>query len=173
MSIVDLMVLGFLAERPHHGYELRRRIEQLYGYARPISDGTLYPAIRRLATNGYVSTTTTPGHGRAGRHTHRLTSAGREHLLDRLRNADGHDVTDSGRFLVVLAFLGLLHDRATEHAVLKRRLTFLQTSASFFYDGDQPLRMAEISDPYRRGMLLSARALSLAERDWITQELAS
>jgi hypothetical protein len=39
-----------------------------------------------------------------------------------------------------------------------------RTAASFFYDGDNPLRTEAITDPYRRGMLLTARATSHAER---------
>jgi len=51
------------------------------------------------------------------------------------------------------------------------RLEFLEEPASFFYDGDQPLRAEEIADPYRRGMLLTARATSLAERAWLREAL--
>ncbi len=39
--MVELAILGFLAEGPLHGYQLRRRVAHLSGYARPVSDGTL------------------------------------------------------------------------------------------------------------------------------------
>ncbi|WP_218131515.1 PadR family transcriptional regulator [Nocardioides sp. YR527] len=173
MSIVDVMVLGFLAEGRQHGYELRRKIEQLHGHTRRISDGTLYPAIDRLERNGYVAKEAAPGRGRAGRHTLTLTDVGRRHLLDVLRAADGHDITDATRFFVVLTFLSLLPDRADQHAVLRRRLTFLETPASFFYDGNRPIRAEEVVDPYRRGLLLTARATSAAEKAWIREEIDS
>ena len=51
--------------------------------------------------------------------------------------------------------------------MLRRRLEFLEQPASFFYDGDHPLRSGEVRDPYRRGMLLTARATSRAERTWL------
>jgi hypothetical protein len=51
--------------------------------------------------------------------------------------------------------------------VLRRRLDFLEAPASFFYDGDTPLRAEQVTDPYRRGMLLTARAISRAERAWL------
>ena len=173
MSIIDVMVLGFLAGGPEHGYELRRKIEQLYGHTRRISDGTLYPAIDRLERNGHVDKKSEPGRGRAGRHTLTLTDVGRTHLLDAIRGADGHDITDQSRFFVILSFLSLLPDHADRHAVLRRRLSFLETPASFFYDGDRPVRAEEVADPYRRGLLLTARATSAAERAWIREEIDS
>lgn len=48
-DMLELAILGFLAEGPLPGHELRRRVSQLTGYTRPVSDGSLYPAINRLA----------------------------------------------------------------------------------------------------------------------------
>ena len=59
--MIELMILGFLAEGPQHGYELRRRMSQLHGYARLISDGTVYPAINRLIAAGAVTEADEPG----------------------------------------------------------------------------------------------------------------
>ncbi|MEU2779720.1 hypothetical protein ABZ646_44580, partial [Streptomyces sp. NPDC007162] len=77
----------------------------------------------------------------------------------------------SSRWFVILAFLSLLPDSVEQHAVLRRRLDFLEAPASFFYDGDTPLRAEQVSDPYRRGMLLTARAISRAERAWLHEAL--
>ena len=167
------MVLGFLAEGPLHGYELRRRMEQLTGYTRTISDGTLYPAITRLARAGLIIREQEAGRAGAPRQTLHLTDAGRDRLLDRLRDADGHDITDGSRFFVVLSFLSHLPDLIERDAVLRRRLDYLEQPASFFYDGDRPLRADDLTDPYRRGILLSARATSRAERTWIRDLLGS
>ena len=165
------MILGFLAEEPLHGYELRRRMEQLHGYARTISDGTLYPAITRLAKAGLVTREHEAGGAGAPRQTLRLTEAGRARLEARMRSADGHDITDGSRFFIILSFLSLLPEKAERDAVLRRRLDYLEQPASFFYDGDRPLRAADLADPYRRGILLSARATSQAERTWIRELL--
>ena len=170
-TVIETMILGFLAEEPLHGYELRRRMEQLHGYARTISDGTLYPAITRLAKAGWVTREHEAGGAGAPRQTLRLTEAGRARLEARLRSADGHDITDGSRFFVILSFLSLLPGTADRDAVLRRRLDYLEQPASFFYDGDRPLRADDLTDPYRRGILLSARATSQAERTWIRELL--
>jgi DNA-binding PadR family transcriptional regulator len=171
--VIELMVLGFLAEGPLHGYELRHRMERLHGYARAISDGTLYPAIKRLEAAGLVQRDDpSPGRGAVQRQTLRLTDAGLHELQARLSGASGHDITDGGRFFVVLAFLSNLPDLADQHAVLRRRFAFLdEPGVGFFYDGDRALGFDEIDDPYRRGIMTTARATSRAERAWLRETL--
>jgi DNA-binding PadR family transcriptional regulator len=169
-SVMELAILGFLAEGSLHGYELRRRIAQLSGYTRPVSDGSLYPAINRLAKAGLLERRTEPGAGPA-RYVLILTAAGRAEMLKRLRKPADHEITDFTRFFTILAFLSQLPDVAEQHAVLRRRLDFLEEPASFFYDGDRPLPAEEVPDPYRRGMLLTARTISHAERVWLHEVL--
>jgi len=71
-----------------------------------------------------------------------------------------------------MAFLSLLPGTADQHAVLRRRPEFLEEPASFFYHGgERPLCAEEVADPYRRGMLLVARATSRAERGWLHEVL--
>jgi DNA-binding PadR family transcriptional regulator len=96
--MIELMILGFLAEGPLHGYELRRRMEHLQGYANTLSDGTVYPAIKRLIASGALTAHDEAGARAAPRRTLHLTDTGREQLLARLRDAHGHDITDLTRF---------------------------------------------------------------------------
>jgi DNA-binding PadR family transcriptional regulator len=170
MAMLDLAVLGFLAERPLPGHELRRRVSELMGYTRPVSDGSLYPAIKRLAAAGLLERRADPAGG-AARYILNVTAAGRADLLKRLRAPADHEISDFTRFFTVLAFLSLLPDVEEQHAVLRRRLEFLEAPASFFYEGDRPLRAKDMADPYRRGMLLTARAINSAERTWLHQVL--
>lgn len=52
MSLIEMMILGFLSERSMCGYELRKKMEQLQGYTRKFSDGAIYPATNRLVEAG-------------------------------------------------------------------------------------------------------------------------
>ncbi|GLY67048.1 PadR family transcriptional regulator [Amycolatopsis taiwanensis] len=167
--MLELAILGFLAEGALHGYQLRRRIAQLSGHARPVSEGSLYPAIKRLTAAGLLDRRTEPGTSAAPRHILSLTDAGRAELLRRLRDPEDLEISDSTRFFTILAFLSQLPDVADQHAVLRRRLAFLEQPASFFYDDDRPLRAEDTGDPYRRGMLVVARATSRAERAWLRE----
>lgn len=92
-------------------------------------------------------------------------------MLECLRRPAAHEITDQTRFATILSFLSFLPDVAEQYAVLRRRLTFLEEPASFFYDGNLPLRAEDVADPYRRGLLLTARATSRAERTWLHEVL--
>ncbi len=98
--MLELAILGFLADGPLPGHLLRRQVSQLTGYTRPVSDGSLYPAINRLAGAGMIARRTDPAAG-SGRYMLNLTDAGRAHLLDRLRDPAQHEITDFTRFFVV------------------------------------------------------------------------
>lgn len=169
--MLELAILGFLAEGPLHGYELRARIAHLTGHTRPVSDGGLYPAINRLHRAGLLDRRTGPGASAARRHTLLLTGEGREELRRRLREPGETDISDGARFFTVLAFLSHLPDPAERDAVLRRRLEFLERPASFFREGERLVRAEEADDPYRRGMLTVARATSRAERQWLREML--
>src|SRR5689334_11410741 len=115
--MLELAILGFLAEGALPGHELRRRVSHLTGYTRPVSDGSLYPAINRLAKAGLLERRADPQAGGA-RYVLSLTEAGRTEMLDRLRKPADHEITDHTRFYTVLSFLSLLPDAAERHAVL-------------------------------------------------------
>lgn len=172
-GMLELAILGFLYEAPLHGYELRKRITALTGHVRPVGESTLYPAIKRLEKAGLLARETQPGTAAAPRHMLTLTPAGRRDLLRRLAEPDRLDVTDENRWFTLLAFLRHLPGRDEQAAVLRRRLTFLEEPASFFYDGERPLRAEELDDPFRRGILTIARATSAAELKWLRATLRS
>ena len=48
-ALLELAVLGLLHESPMHGYELRKRLNAVLGAFRPLSYGSLYPALQAAA----------------------------------------------------------------------------------------------------------------------------
>ncbi|WP_173405622.1 MULTISPECIES: PadR family transcriptional regulator [Streptomycetaceae] len=165
--MLELAILGFLYDASLHGYDLRRRITALTGHVRPISEGTLYPAIKRLEKAGLLRRETQPGAAAAPRHMLTLTPAGRAELRHRLAEPVEQDITDENRWFVVLAFLRHLDDAAAQAAVLRRRLAFLEQPSSYFYEGGRPQNAEEFDDPFRRGVLVIARATSQTELRWL------
>jgi DNA-binding PadR family transcriptional regulator len=119
-DVLELAVLGLLHEAPMHGYELRRRLSTALGPFRALSYGTLYPTLRRLAANGFVTAsdasggsgpagdaTDSPGAtrsvGRRARVVYELTSAGR-HRFQTLVHDAGPASWEDDSFDVRLAF---------------------------------------------------------------------
>lgn len=83
---LDVMLLAVLGRGPAHGYALAREIERLSDDVFVVEEGSLYPALRRLAARGDVACEpreTPPGRppspGRTAK-VYRLTGAGRRRL---------------------------------------------------------------------------------------------
>lgn len=115
---VDVLLLGQLARRPAHGYELRRRIEAATGIK--LHNNSLYPALKRFGEAGAVTRTLEPQEGRPPRHVYTLTDVGRELLHDQLADLPDELAGDEAEFLARLAGFGRLTP-AERRAVLDAR----------------------------------------------------
>lgn len=167
--MLEFAILGFLFESRLHGYELRKRLIALTGHVRPLSDGTLYPTIKRLVDTDLVLKNLEAGSIAAPRHMLELSPAGHGTLVKMLREPEDIFITDENHWFCLLAFLRHLdEDPAAQAAVLRRRLDFLTTPASFFYEDGRALSAEEVTDPFRRGMLQIARVTSRTELEWLT-----
>lgn len=51
-GVLELLVFALLKDRDHYGYEMVEKISKHIN----ISEGTIYPLLRRLSNEGYVST---------------------------------------------------------------------------------------------------------------------
>ncbi|MBT1172038.1 PadR family transcriptional regulator [Bifidobacterium sp. MA2] len=172
MSLIEMMILGFLSEKTMCGYELRKKMEQLQGDMRKFSDGAIYPATGRLVKAGLISEKTDVRDGRQ-RHLFTLEPAGRERLVEEIKNAGGFIITDFNRWRVVLTFLSVVPDKADRDAVLRRRYDLLSRGdVHFFYcDAGNPLSIDHIDDPYRKGLITVHDAQVAAEISWLRSML--
>ncbi|MEV5987284.1 PadR family transcriptional regulator [Streptomyces sp. NPDC052051] len=113
-GILEFAVLGLLRESPMHGYELRKRLNTSLGVFRAFSYGTLYPCLKTLVANGWL----TEGSGstseealaatRAGRRAkivYRLTAEGKERF-EELLSQTGPDAYEDEHFAARFAFFG-------------------------------------------------------------------
>lgn len=72
------LVLHLLQERPMHGYEIIKALEERYHGVYKPSAGAIYPALRSLLRKGLVSVS-----GEERRKTYRITRAGQTYLRSR------------------------------------------------------------------------------------------
>lgn len=83
---VDLLILKALAWGPRHGYAIAEWIEMATGESLLIEEGTLYPALHRLARRKLVrSEWGTSDNNRRARY-YELTAAGRERLTTQTKS---------------------------------------------------------------------------------------
>lgn len=172
MSIIELMILGFLAEKPMCGYTLRKKMEQLQGSTRTFSDGAIYPATKRLVDAGMISQRDETMDGRQ-RRQFTLEEPGENRLAEALAEADGFYISDTGKWNVVLTFLSFLDSATRRNAVLRRRYDYLVSSdVHYFYcDSGRALEASEIKDPYRQGIIAVHEAALAAELAWLRSVL--
>lgn len=72
------VVLGLLAEKPRHGYEIIKELEERFGGSYAPSAGTVYPTLALLEDLGYA--TVVPEEG--GKKVYSITPAGEKYLED-------------------------------------------------------------------------------------------
>ena len=73
-GVLELCVLSLLKKRDRYGYEIS---EYLAGHI-PISDGTVYPILRKLRTDGLLTTYLQEESGGPPRKYYKLTELGHE-----------------------------------------------------------------------------------------------
>ncbi|MGH7913746.1 MAG: PadR family transcriptional regulator [Candidatus Binataceae bacterium] len=81
---IKFPILGFLMEAEMTGYDLKRRFRDPIGFFYRASDGSLYPALKKLERDAMV-TMRAELHGRRARKVYAITPKGRDHFLRALR----------------------------------------------------------------------------------------
>jgi DNA-binding PadR family transcriptional regulator len=80
---IKFPVLGFLMDAEMTGYDLKRRFQDSVGFFYRVSDGSIYPALKKLARDKLV-TMRTERRGKRARKIYAITPVGREHFLKML-----------------------------------------------------------------------------------------
>jgi DNA-binding PadR family transcriptional regulator len=74
-------VLALLADRPAHGYEIKRGLEERFGsVVAPLNAGQVYTTLQRLQRDELVADDAVAQSGRPDKRVYRLTDAGRQAL---------------------------------------------------------------------------------------------
>lgn len=135
-DVLTLAILGTLAERPLHGYEIRKRLGAELGPFRALSYGSLYPCLKRMVEAGVIEVTDEiddaaptkatrasarkdAASARRSRIAYALTEAGKARLAQELANA-GASSWDDDTFDVRFSLFAKT-DSATRLRILEGR----------------------------------------------------
>ena len=77
------VILDLLKDKPAHGYELIRALEERFGGLYSPSPGAVYPTLQMLEDMGYIS-----AEQQEGRKVYSITDAGRAYLTERQPQVD-------------------------------------------------------------------------------------
>src|SRR6266481_6377111 len=75
---LKFVILRLLDEKPRHGYEIIKELEERSGGRYTPSPGTVYPTLTMLEDMGFASATVEEG----GKKVYSITDAGRQHLSE-------------------------------------------------------------------------------------------
>lgn len=162
--MLELAVLGLLKESTMHGYQLKKSLSETLGPFWQVSYGALYPALKRLRTQGAVEQVFPKNQVGRRRNVYRITDQG-ERAFAELLSSSG-DVDDNG-FRVRLAFFRYLKPE-TRIGVLERRRAALLARLAEIRSRISAYR-AERADGYT--MSLMRHGLDSTERDitWLDE----
>lgn len=177
--MLELAILGLLQESPMHGYELRKQLNTKLGAIRAaISYGTLYPTLRRLLADGWITVAgeapvgageVPPLTSRRGRVVYKITAEGKERFAELLAQAGPETYEDPG-FGVHFAFFART-DQATRLRILEGRRRKVEERR----EGLREVlgRAAERLDAYT--LELQRHGLDAAEREvrWLEELIAN
>jgi DNA-binding PadR family transcriptional regulator len=79
------VILRLLEEKPRHGYEVIKELEDRFGGAYSPSPGTVYPTLTMLEDLGYARASVEEG----GKKIYEITDAGRAYLKENSDTVDG------------------------------------------------------------------------------------
>jgi DNA-binding PadR family transcriptional regulator len=181
--VLDLAILGLLHESPMHGYELRKQLTTKLGAFRfAISYGSLYPTLRRLQADGWISEGAPPGGmpaaagdvplltGKRGRVVYTITAEGKERFQELLGAAGPETYDSEAGFGVHFAFFART-DPATRLRILEGRRRRVEERREGMRDVLS--RAAERLDAYT--LELQRHGLDACEREvrWLEELIAN
>lgn len=77
---LDLLLLKAVSLEPMHGYGIAQRLRQISHEVLQIEEGSLYPALQRLLTRGWIAGEWKQTENNRRARYYRLTAAGRKQL---------------------------------------------------------------------------------------------
>lgn len=79
---LDMLILKTLTAGPMHGYSIVRRLQQVSEDALVVEEGSLYPALYRMAAKGWVEAEWGTSENNRRAKFYRLTTSGKRQLED-------------------------------------------------------------------------------------------
>jgi DNA-binding PadR family transcriptional regulator len=165
-NLLGLQLLALLLEKSMHPYEMAALLrERGKEYDLKINWGSLYTVVQNLEKHEFIEAAETAREGRRPERTvYRITEAGREELIDWLREMIGTPEQEYPRLRTALSVLGVLPpDEAI--ALLRQRLTILDAD-----NAGQEAALKRIENDVLRAFLIEAEyylAIRKAEADWL------
>jgi PadR family transcriptional regulator AphA len=104
---IRTLCLGVLTTDEASGYEIKKTLEENFGYFMDVSHGSIYPALAALLDEGLVSVQEVKQEGKPDKKVYALTDSGRAAFVEGLARSPARHRLRS-EFLTVLVFANFL-----------------------------------------------------------------
>jgi len=147
----DILILAMLRERPHHGYEIKKAIDQSMAGMVSLNNKTLYLTLKRFEDAGAVTREIQPQAGKPPRHIYHLTDRGIELLSAYLRDFGPEQARVDAEFFTRVSFFDFL-EVPDRREILHQRLAYLEACLDYVRSLHQ---IAEEDEDYVRSIVLT------------------
>ena len=128
----EIVILAMLRQRPQHGYEIKKGIEQVFGGTVALNNTILYPTLKRFEEMGAVVRQVVQQEGKPNRHLYHLTERGIALLHASLCDFPPEQAADEAEFLTRVAFFDYL-EPAEQLEILQKRQAHLKTGLDYLH----------------------------------------
>jgi DNA-binding PadR family transcriptional regulator len=147
----DILILAMLRERPHHGYEIKKAVDQSMAGMVSLNNKTLYLTLKRFEDAGAVTREVQPQPGKPPRHIYHLTERGVELLSAYLRDFGPDQARVDAEFFTRVSFFDFL-EVPERREILQQRLTYLEVCLDYIRSLRQ---IAKEDEDYVRSIVLT------------------
>ena len=166
-------ILGFLIDKPMHGYELKHALSPALPAERRVNDGVLYPLLKRMEGEGLISGRVERRDGAPDRRVFHPTAAGRRAFADWLSSGAEEEDEVAYDFMHGHPFLTkcLFFDRLDRKQVAQKFVDQLESSEAKLADFRRIRKgmVARGVDPYRIAVLDLGIAQQREKVRWLKQ----
>lgn len=162
------VLLGILGEGPCSGYDIKKKVESEIGHYYKISNGQIYPTLKRLTESGHATQETENSPGKPGRKVYSITDMGRAVFREWLDRPVDYQNPGGNELLLKLHFgaqadIGRCFQLLARHREKNDKMysTYLEIEKQF-YSG----KIDGLSEHYSYLTLLHGLMITKASVDW-------
>ena len=122
---IEISILSRLMNAPSYGYEIRKKTAEILGPYYSINNNQLYPTLRSLEKNGFITKEIEVQEGKPNRHIYSITESGISRFYELLRTFPDEYAADENEYLLRVGYFDIL-DAQTKKGILAKRRNALQ-----------------------------------------------
>jgi DNA-binding PadR family transcriptional regulator len=166
---VETVVLGLLAERPMHGYDVIERFRgRGMGFWTELSRASVYQVLKRLERDGLVIGRSQQGRGGPDRRVFRITRTGRERLSAGVAEMSGELVPFESDAGVALGFAHVVPATVAKAAAEARERSLRDLLDAVRTERDRSVEDRDRGRVVSTAMLERQEALAETELAWLS-----